>query len=302
MIHDNRWCLVCQARHRTLYWHENSDEQIEKNIIKYKSADRYWCYCNKCDKAYSLSRYCELANIDMEDFLAGDMYITESKPNEVNALAWPHNFIPLSDPRASKGVDYIKSRGLDIDGDMYYDLDEEGIVFPYYFNNQFCGAQIRFITPKLNEEGKEHKITTMPKTRLGLLFYGWNQSKLMANIKGIVVTEGAFNAIALQQSLNKVYGGVSRCPWKVVACSGAGLSDHQSNSLKNLKDSGIKIYGAPDTDEAGLKMLNKMIKAECISGYALTNDTEKDWNDLLKSSSKSDLASFFIKSIKLLDE
>src|ERR1035437_976344 len=129
---DNRWCLICQPRNRTVYWHKNPDDAP-------KDPGKIWCFCNKCNRGYSLQQYCDIADINMADFLAGDFHIQEAIPNEVNAMAWPHNFIPLSDPRAEKGVEYIKSRGLAVDGDMYYDLNEEGIVFPYYVDNQFCG-------------------------------------------------------------------------------------------------------------------------------------------------------------------
>lgn len=285
---DNRWCLICQPRNRTLYWHQNEQGKI-------------WCYCNKCDRGYSLEQYCEIADIDMTEFLTGEFHMQEAKPDEVQAMAWPQAFIPLSDPRAEKGVEYVKSRGLNIDGDMYYDLNEEGIVFPYYVENHFCGAQVRFLEERTNEDGSKWKITTLPGTRLGLLFYGWNQGRLLAQIKGVIVTEGAFNALSIQQALNSVYGGVSRCPWRVIACSGSGATEHQAEALKGLKDAGLKVVAAPDTDEAGIKMYQKLVKAEAVSHYAFTGDTTKDWNDLLKEMGHKDLAKFVIKSITALD-
>ncbi len=286
---DNRWCLICQPRNRTLYWHTNPEGKI-------------WCYCNKCDRGYSLEQYCEIADIDMTEFLTGNFHMQEAQPNEVTAMAWPHSFVPMSDPRAEKGVEYVKSRGLNIDGDMYYDLNEEGIVFPYYVENHFCGAQIRFIKTRINEDGDEWKITTLPGTRLGLLFYGWNQSKLLAQIKGVIVCEGAFNALSIQQALNSVYGGVSRCPWRLLACSGSGLSEHQAEALKEFKEAGLKVVGAPDTDEAGFKMLNKMRELNCVTHYLMTGDTEQDWNVLLKNLGHKELAKFVIKNIKPIDE
>ncbi len=286
---DNRWCLICQPRNRTLYWHQNDEGKI-------------WCYCNKCDRGYSLEQYCDIADIDMTEFLTGEFHMQEAKADEVTAMAWPHSFIPLSDPRAEKGVQYIKSRGLNVDGDMYYDINEEGIVFPYYVENHFCGAQVRFIEPRINEDGSVWKITTLPGTRLGLLFYGWNQAKLLAQVKGVIVTEGAFNALSIQQALNQVYGGVSRCPWRLLACSGSGLSEHQAEALKGFRESGIKVVGAPDTDEAGFKMLNKMKELDCITHYVMTGDTEQDWNVLLKNIGHKELAKFVIKNIKPINE
>ena len=291
---DNRWCLICQPRNRTLYWHATEPEKMEAN----PRLDPIWCYCNKCDRAYSLTQYCETAGIDRDEFVnGGDFEMVEAKPDEVNAMAWPHTFVPLSDPRAVPGVEYIKSRGLNIEGDMYFDAKEEGIVFPYYVENQFCGAQVRFLKERINEDGDKWKITTLPGTRLGLLFYGWNQGKFLAQIKGIVVCEGAFNALSIQQALNSVYGGVSRCPWRVIACSGSGATEHQSTALKELRDSGLKVVVAPDTDAAGIKMYQKFAEAGAASHYAFTGDTEKDWNDLLKDMGHQEFAKHFIKSI-----
>lgn len=285
---DNRWCLICQPRNRTLYWHQNEDGKI-------------WCYCNKCDRGYSLEQYCETADIDMQEFLTGDFHMQEAKEDTVEAMAWPSTFVPLSDPRATKGVEYIKSRGLSLEGDMYYDLDEEGIVFPYYVENYFCGAQVRFLKERINEDGDVWKITTLPGTRLGLLFYGWNQAKFMAQVKRIIVTEGAFNAISIQQALNQAYGGVSRCPWRVIACSGSGATELQRETLKELKEQGYTIVIAPDTDEAGMKMYQKFIDSGCATHYAFTGDTTKDWNDLLKDLGHKQFAQFVLRSITAIN-
>lgn len=299
---DNRWCLICQPRNRTLYWHETDPEKMAASIAKGYQPDPFWCYCNKCDRAYSLTQYCETAGIDKDEFIAaGDFHFYEAQPNEVNAMAWPSKFVPLSDPRAEKGVEYIKSRGLTTDGDMYYDLDEEGIVFPYYLENNFCGAQVRFVEARVNEDGDVWKITTLPGTRLGLLFYGWNQGKFLAQVKGIIVTEGAFNALSIQQALNQAYGGMSHCPWRVIACSGSGATDLQRETLKELKDKGFKVVIAPDTDEAGIKMYNKFVESGSATHYAFTNDTEKDWNDKLKELGHAEFAKFVIKSITPVD-
>ena len=295
---DNRWCLICQPRNRTLYWHQTDPEKMIAN----PKLDPIWCYCNKCDRAYSLTQYCETAGIDRTLFLTdGDFFIEEAKPDEVNAMAWPHSFVPLSDARAEKGLEYIKSRGLLPEGDMYFDTKEEGIVFPYYVDNQFCGAQVRFLEARVNEDGSTWKITTLPGTRLGLLFYGWNQGKFLAQVKGIIVTEGAFNALSIQQALNHVYGGVSRCPWRVIACSGSGATELQRETLKDLKDQGYKIVLAPDTDAAGMKMYQKFVESNAATHYAFTGDTEKDWNDLLQEMGHEQLAKFVIKSITAVD-
>ena len=282
---DNRWCLICNPRNRTLYWHVD------------EKTGRLWCWCNKCGRGYSVSEYCKLAGVDLEKFLSGEFTFENGAADEVNVLAWPARFVPLSDPRAERGVEYVLSRGLKLDGDMYFDVDEEGIVFPYYYHNHFCGAQIRFIEERVAENGEKWKITTMPGTRLGLLFYGWNQSKLMPHVRGIVVCEGAFNALSIKQSLDEMYGGVHKCPWKVVACSGSGVSDHQAETLRELKESGYKVICASDPDEAGLKMLDKLKDKGCITHYAFP-DIGTDWNDKLKELGHKQLARYFVSRVE----
>jgi len=282
---DNRWCLICQPRNRTVYWHQNENGKI-------------WCYCNKCDRGYSLEQYCEIADIDMTDFLTGDFHMQEAKPDEVQAMAWPSSFIPLSDPRAEKGVEYIKSRGLNPDGDMYYDMKEDGIVFPYYVENHFCGAQIRFIDARINEDGETWKITTLPGTRLGLLFGLWNQAKLRPNIKAVVVCEGYLNAFSLQQAFNLKYGGISHNPWKFICSSGSGVSDHQAQTLRDLKEQGYRVFGGFDTDEAGFKGLRKLVDAGAVTHFSSTAEINVDWNDILKRDGHEELAQLFLRNVQ----
>lgn len=281
-------CLICNEgkRNDVLYWHKDEE-----------SGD-IWVWCNKCDRGYSIHSYCYHAGIPLNEFLKQDFKFEEAKSNEVNKIEFPVWYITLSDPRAKKGVEYIKSRGLRLEGDMYYDSDREGIVFPYYFGNTFVGAQTRFVEPRVWKDGTVQKMDTIPGTRTGLLFYGWNQEPFMIRTKGVIVTEGAFNAIAIQQALNDVYGSVAACPWRVIACSGSGATKHQREALKELKEQGYKVVVAPDSDEAGLKMLKKFHKDDVITHYAFSGDSEKDWNDCLKDMGHDEFAQFFLKRIK----
>lgn len=287
---DNRWCLICNPKNRTIYFHEDPET---KDI---------WLYCNKCSRAYTLIDYCYKAGIQLKDFLKGDISIEQDRPDEVQVMSWPARFLPLSDPRSKLGTDYIKSRGLRLDGDMYYDVERNGIVFPYYFGGYFCGAQTRFIVPRDLGDGEFQKVDTMPGTRLGLLFYGWNQERFIGNAKAVVVAEGAFNAISIAQSLNEVYGGVSNNTWRAIACSGANASEHHKEALKELKDQGYKIIVAPDSDSAGLKMLNKFIESDTATHFALTEDDEKDWNDMLKEKGHKEFAKWFISQITKINK
>lgn len=281
-------CLICNGgrKNDTLYWHRNED------------TGDIWCWCNKCDRAYSIHTYCHIAGIPLAEFLKGDFQFKEARDNEVNKVEFPNWYVTLSDPRAKDGVEYIKSRGLRLEGDMYYDTDRRGIVFPYYYENTFVGAQTRFLEPKVHEDGHVQKMDTTPGTRTGLLFYGWNQAPFMTHIKGVVVAEGAFNAIAIQQALNDLYGSVAVCPFRVIACSGSGATRHQRETLKELKEKGFKIILAPDSDEAGLKMLKKFSKDEALTHYVFSGDSEKDWNDMLKELGHAEFGKFFMRRIK----
>jgi len=277
-------------RNKTLYWHVDDDPKGYGLGI--------WTYCNRCERAYSIEQYCALSGLTLKEFLKHDFNIVEAVPNEVQKMEWPKHFIPLFSNEAKEGREYLKSRSIDIDDNIFYDSWKKAIVFPYYYDKVFCGAQTRYLKPYLDGEGALRKIDTIPGTRLGLLFYGWDQKNLGPQTKGIIVTEGAFNTISIQQALNMVYGNPLKNPWKAIACSGSGVSKHQLEVLKDLKDQGYKIIGAPDSDEAGLKMLEKMIVAKCVTNFVLTNDDEKDWNDLAKDMGKADFAKWFLGNIK----
>ena len=284
---NNKKCLICNKgkKNDVLYWHLD------------KESGDIWCWCNSCDRGYGLFQYCHLAGISVDEFLKGDFDFKEASPNEVTRMEWPTNFIPLSDPRAKKGTDYIRSRGLEPKGDMFYDTETEAIVFPYYFGNVYVGAQKRLLTPWVKEDGDITKVITVPGTRTGLLIYGYNQDHLMSHVKNIVICEGAFNALSLQAALDAVYGGTAKNPYKCVACSGSGASKHHREIFKDLKDIGYKIICCPDNDEAGIKMFDKYVDSEAITHYALTDD-RADWNDKLQELGERGLAKYFLERLK----
>ena len=282
---STKHCLICQRPNQTLHWHKDPE------------TGDIWCWCQgTCHRGYSLRQYTHQAGISLADFLKGSFDFNESAPNEVSVMRWPAKFLPLSDPRAQEGVDYVKRRGLLLDGDMYYDEERKGIVFPYYFDNHFCGAQIRFITPRVNKDGDEQKIDTLPGTRLSLLFGLWNQSRFLTNIKAVGVCEGYFNALSLQQAFNLKYGGVVHNPFKFICTSGCNVSKHHQEALSELLEQGIKVVGAFDADEPGLEGLAKMIKGKCVSHIATTRDTTSDWNDMLQAHGHDALALLFLKN------
>ena len=231
--------------------------------------------------------------MSLHEFLKGDFDF-----NVLYVMNWPLKFIPLSDPRAEKGVKYVQKRGLNLDGDMYYDIEREGIVFPYYFEDHFCGAQIRFLETRINKSGDVQKIDTLPGTRLGMLFGLWNQGRFVTDIKAVGVCEGYFNAISLQQAFNIKYGGVVNNPWKFICTSGCNVTKHHQEVLQELVAANIKVIGAFDADEAGREGLAKAVKHNCITHYSSTLDDEQDWNDVLKNEGHEAVARRFLNNLQ----
>jgi hypothetical protein len=285
MAISNKRCLICCKKNDTVYHHVDKD------------TGALWLWCNGCGRGYSIEAYCHKAGISLAEYLKGDFAFQEAADGELRRMEWPIHFYSLSDPRSEKGVIYLNSRGLTPEGDLFYDAEDNGIVLPLYYHGTFVGAQVRFIEARADEDGKPWKVTTLPGTRLGLLVYGFDQQDLLPHIKGVIVCEGALNALSIQQSLNKVYGGAIKCPWKAVACSGSGASEHQQEVFKNLKERGYKVVIASDNDDAGMKMLNKYVTAEACTHFALT-DTEVDWNDELQKLGSIEFAKYFFTRIK----
>jgi hypothetical protein len=274
-------CLICNSKHNTIYYHVDRDNTP-------------WLFCNRCDDSMDLSDYCALNGIEMptdEEIARVATGIQDS--NELRKIAWPSNFIPLWREEAADGVAYLKSRCIDPGDNLFYDVDKEGIVFPYYYDSTCVGAQIRFIKPK--QDGT--KITTVTGTRLGKLFYGWNQGDLPIYIKYVVVTEGAFNAIALQQTFNKHYGSSIKNPYKFIAASGSSIGKYRGEVLAELISEGIKVILAPDSDEAGVSMFEKAIQSNCLTHWTIAEGLG-DWNDILKNNGEEALKREFLKNLK----
>jgi hypothetical protein len=120
----------------------------------------------------------------------------------------------------------------------------------------------------------------------------------MPHIKGIIVTEGAFNAKCIEQALSKIYPSILANPWKCIAASGSGASKHQTDQIRELKESGLKIIIASDADSAGIKMFEKFVKAEAATHYAFTEDSNLDWNDISRTMSKEEFAKWFLGKVK----
>lgn len=288
MLKENKLskrCLSCRANHDTLYYHK----------------DRHgvpWIFCNKCNDSIDLLDYCALHGIE-EPTEEEISRVVQDDPNdrELQHMDWPRTFIPLWDKDAKEGIEYLKSRKIEPTNGIYYDVARNGIVFPYYYENTCVGAQVRFIEPR-EKDGKLWKITTVPGTKLGKLFYGWNQADLPQKVKYLVVTEGAFNAIALQQTFNRHYNGITNNPYRFIAASGSSIGDYRCEILRDEISNGKRVIIAADPDQAGIKMLEEAMRAYCVTHYSCPSKDEQDWNDILMQEGEDALLKEFINNLK----
>ena len=282
----SRRCLDCNSNHNTLYYHYD----------RYKTAFKY---CNKCGGSRDLDEYCAEHGIDVPTEEQINRIITSDSSNdkELEVMSWPKHFIPLWQDQAKPGIEYLKSRGIEPSDGMYFDVEQNGIVFPYYHGSSCVGAQVRFIEPQI-KDGKPWKITTVKGTKLTKLFYGWNQGDLPHYVKNLVVTEGAFNAIALQQTFNHHFKSATKNPYRFVAASGSSLGKYRKEILSELKAEGIRVILAADSDEAGLAMFQDACEAECITHWSTVSKDGVDWNDVLIEGGEKELLAEFLKNLK----
>jgi hypothetical protein len=282
-----RRCKICNKPRDTLYvnWNDNGD---------------IWLYCCSCGKSYNVLEYCKMTGTDYRDIvLNGNInFNNRTNKNEVNRLDWPAHFISLLDSRAYRGKEYLKERGLRVEGDIFYDIKRNGIVFPLYYEMYFCGAQIRLINPMTNEYGQETKMISMPGTRTSILIYNWNQLSFLLDVKNIVITEGAFNCLSLMQAFDSLYLNKLSNPYKVLALSGSGSSHHHIKKIKELKDKGYNIIIAGDNDQAGLKMISKFIKEKALTHFSLPKKEIGDWNDIMKEKGEEELIKVFLSNME----
>jgi hypothetical protein len=287
MIKNVNHCSVCKTERNVVYWNKPDSEK-----------ELPWCYCCACGRAYNIMEYCHLSEITLTELLNEKITFSTPPKNEVQRIAWPAGFIRINDSRAKKGLDYIISRGLSVEGDMFYDMDSNGVVFPLYFKGYFCGAQVRLLNPYTSPSGKETKMISLPGTRTSILIYGWDQGAILGHIKAIVIAEGAFNALSIQQSLNDLYGDILKNPFKCIALSGSAGSHHHLEIMKELKDRGYKIIMTSDLDPAGIKMLQTFTVADCLTHYAIMDRPNVgDWNDMLVKVGKKEFAKYFLGRI-----
>ena len=213
MKFDTKHCIICKKPRKTVYF--NISNEGQKN-------EKVWIYCCACGRSYSSKEYCELGGITEKELFSNHIDFNETKNNEVNRLDWPTHFVSMLDRRATPGVEYLESRGLIVEGDIYYDTMKKGIVFPMYYDQYFCGAQIRLIHPREDSQGKITKMVSETGTRTSILMYNWNQFPFLTDVKAVVLTEGAINCLSLMQAMTEAYKDKILNPYKFISLSGSG--------------------------------------------------------------------------------
>lgn len=77
MVHHKK-CLICKGgkKNDCLYWHLD-----EKTGLP-------WVWCSGvCQRGYSLTQYCDIAGIDVNEFVKDGIDIVKDQDDEVNALS-----------------------------------------------------------------------------------------------------------------------------------------------------------------------------------------------------------------------
>ena len=287
---DTKYCLICKKPRKTVYFNMRKDKVTGQPTVS--------IYCCACGRSYKLEEYCVLGGITPYQLIKSGLTFNESSEKEVNRLDWPSNFISLLDDKAYKGQEYLESRGLKIEGDIYYDTRKNGIVFPMYYHLDFCGAQIRLIEPRESYDGSITKMISLTGTRSGILVYNWNQMAIPAEVSVVVITEGAINCLSLMQACTETYRGKILNPFKFVSLCGSGATKHHVEIFKDLKNKGYRVVLAADSDEAGVKMFDKFTKNEAITHCSTTNPNDGDWNDILIEKGPLGLFKYFLKGVK----
>jgi len=259
-MHKN--CLVCKSAHQTLYWHLHVNDG--KKVVR--------VYCCKCARLYTAKQYADAANISIDDIfseLTDEDFQDKSK--EITSVSLPSSFISLFDPRAKEGRDYLKKRGIEIFPDLMYDTYRNGIAQIIYRGETIVGSQIRLITPTQDQP----KMMSIKGTQRSLALWGWNGNEFLLNkVKVIFLTEGVFDALSIKLAFK---GDVTV---KSFATLGCNVSKEQLELIKTIRDKGIKVICAFDSDEAGIKGRKFLLKNHAIDGY-IDNENQEDWNSLL---------------------
>lgn len=164
--------------------------------------------------------------------------------DEAPDLAWNLDCVPLDDPQARPGVEYLAGRGvpaaLAMEYDVRYSTEQRAIAFPAMVGTRMVAWQYRFLKPRryVNKQGKQvvmkaQSTENIPRDRV-LLF----QDRITAG-GDVVLCEGPVDALKAH-----FWGGN-------VAAMGKDVSYGQI--LRILRSGAKRVFVAVDPDAAAKK-------------------------------------------------
>ena len=179
-------------------------------------------------------------------------------PEEIEFTFEKKDFPEQSSPLASDNkliLEYLHKRGLDENDYPYYWTPitetkfDRRVIIPFFWQDEIVGY-----TARLAVRGNPKYFTSTPAG------YVFNMDRQTEDRKFVIVTEGPFDAIAIEG----------------VAILGSDIGDAQVDLIESLNRQVIMV---PDNDSAGNKLITQAMKYNWDVSFPTWYDTCKDINE-----------------------
>ena len=179
-------------------------------------------------------------------------------PEEIEFSFVKKDFPEQSSPLASDNkliLEYLHRRGLDENDYPYYWTPitetkfDRRVIIPFFWQDEIVGY-----TARLAVRGNPKYFTSTPAG------YVFNMDRQTEDRKFVIVTEGPFDAIAIDG----------------VAILGSDIGDAQVDLIESLNRQVIMV---PDNDSAGNKLITQAMKYNWDVSFPTWYDTCKDINE-----------------------
>jgi len=179
-------------------------------------------------------------------------------PEEIEFTFEKKDFPEQSSPLASDNkliLEYLHKRGLDENDYPYYWTPitetkfDRRVIIPFFWQDEIVGY-----TARLAVRGNPKYFTSTPAG------YVFNMDRQTEDRKFVIVTEGPFDAIAIDG----------------VAILGSDIGDAQVDLIESLNRQVIMV---PDNDSAGNKLITQAMKYNWDVSFPTWYDTCKDINE-----------------------
>ena len=179
-------------------------------------------------------------------------------PEEIEFTFEKKDFPEQSSPLASDNkliLEYLHKRGLDENDYPYYWTPitetkfDRRVIIPFFWQDEIVGY-----TARLAVRGNPKYFTSTPAG------YVFNMDRQTEDRKFVIVTEGPFDAIAIDG----------------VAILGSDIGDAQVDLIESLNR---QIIMVPDNDSAGNKLITQAMKYNWDVSFPTWYDTCKDINE-----------------------